>query len=80
MGMSGAGAIMMFLGFMVYMGKLFQMDTEVMPELDQRTVHLLVSGGAVFAAAWLWSLVTGIGLVRASTTDAPKTPPTITGA
>lgn len=33
-----------------------------------------ISGGAVFAAAWIWSLITSISLMRHAEKDAPAQP------
>jgi len=54
----------------------FQMYNELINDAQPKSVARLGEIGAVtFAAAWLWSLVTSLSVIREARASEPATPP-----
>ena len=68
-----AGFVLVMLWFALRMSQLYN---EVVNDAQPQSVARLGEAGAVlFAAAWLWSLVTSLSVLRQARTSEPATPP-----
>ena len=79
--MAGIGQLLLAVaGFVMIMGWFVLLAMQIYNELvndDQpkSVASLGEVGAAVFVAAWLWSLVTSLSILREARTDSSATPP-----
>jgi hypothetical protein len=68
-----AGFALVMFWFVLHMTQLYN---EVFNDAQPRSVAWAGEAGAgLFAAAWLWSLVTSMSILRKARTSEPATPP-----
>jgi hypothetical protein len=68
-----AGFVLVILWFVLRMSQVYN---QVVNDAQPKPIAWVgEAGAAIFAAAWLWSLVTSLSVLRAARASEPATPP-----